>query len=114
MFLLSGIYKLIDPSLSMRKLAECPFVGIKNNKLLIIIIIIAGLWEIIASLAVYFGNKRQNVLGIYSLVVFTILATLLCHFPPMGFKYYAFISNITTLGGLLCLAKLIDGCQSEQ
>ena len=107
MFLISGIYKLIDPSLSMKKLAKCPFVTLKNSRLLFIIIILAGLWEIIASLAVYFGNKKQQLTGVYSLALFTILATLLCHFPPLGFTYYPFISNVTTLGGLLCLAELI-------
>lgn len=107
MFLISGIYKLIDPSLSMKKLAKCPFVTLKNNRLLFIIIILAGLWEIVASLGIYLGNKKQQLTGVYSLALFTILATLLCHFPPVGFTYYPFISNVTTLGGLLCLAELI-------
>lgn len=107
MFLISGIYKLIDPSLSMKKLARCPFITIKNNRLLLIIIILAGLWEIAATVSLYFGNKTQQLNGVYSLAVFTVLATLLCHFPPMGITYYPFISNVTTLGGLLCLAELV-------
>ena len=107
MFLISGIYKLIDPSISMKKLMKCPFVTIKNNRLLMIVILLAGIWEIIASLGVYIGNKQQSTMSVYSLAVFTVLATVLCHFPPVGYTYYPFISNVTTLGGLLCLAELI-------
>ena len=107
MFLISGIYKIIDPSLGMKKLAKCPCIMTKNENLLMIIVFIAGIWEIIASLSIYVGNKKQKLIGIYALVLFTVLATLLCHFPPVGFKYYPFISNVTTIGGLLCLAELI-------
>ena len=108
MFLISGIYKLFDPLIGMKKLAKCPFVVIKNEKLLMLIVILAGLWELVASVGVYIGNKKQKIMSVYALAVFTILATLLCHFPPTGFTYYPFISNVTTLGGLLCLAKLIE------
>lgn len=107
MFLISGIYKIIDPTLSMKKLANCKLVNLQNSKFLLAIIILAGLWEIIASTFIYIGSKKQQVNGCYALAVFTVLATLLCHFPPVGFTYYPFISNVTTLGGLLCLAKLI-------
>lgn len=107
MFLISGIYKLIDPSLSMKKLAKCPFVNVNSDRLLMIIIILAGLWELVSCIAIYMGNKKQQLKGTYSLALFTVLATLLCHFPPVGFTYYPFISNVTTLGGLLCLAELI-------
>lgn len=41
----------------------------------------------------------------YALVAFTVLATLLYHFPPTGATYYPFISNVTAVGGLLLLAK---------
>ena len=107
MFFISGIYKLFDPSLSMKKLAKCPFVMIKNQRLLMIIIILAGLWEFVASIGIFIGNKKQQVYSVYLLALFTVLATLLCHFPPVGFTYYPFISNVTTFGGLLCLAELI-------
>lgn len=35
------------------------------------------------------------------LVFFTIAATILYHFPPYGLKYYPFMSNVTTIAGLL-------------
>mgnify|MGYP000291867008 CR=1 FL=1 len=38
------------------------------------------------------------------LVAFTVLATLLYHWPPTGAGYYPFISNVTACGGLLLLA----------
>ena len=110
MFLISGIYKLYDPSLSMKKLSNCSLFPLDNQKVLMVVIIMAALWEIIASLMVYYGTKRQSIIGCYLLAVFTILATLLCHFPPYGYTYYPFISNVTAFGGLLCLATLIKKC----
>ena len=38
------------------------------------------------------------------LVAFTILATLVYHWPPTGNAYYPFISNVTACGGLLLLS----------
>ena len=107
MFLISGVYKLIDPSLSMKKLAKCQSFFAKHENILKITIILAGLWEIIACLRIYYGSKKDKIQSLYSLVLFTILATLLCHFPPFGYTYYPFISNVTTAGGLLSLIELI-------
>ena len=39
-----------------------------------------------------------------SLAVFTVLATLIYHFPPSGAEYYAFIKNLTATGSLLLLS----------
>ena len=110
MFLISGMYKLYDPSLGMKKLSNCSLFPFDNQKILMIIIIMAALWEIVASLMVYYGTKKESVMGCYLLAIFTVLATLLCHFPPYGMTYYPFISNVTALGGLLCLAALIKKC----
>tara|TARA_B100001094_G_scaffold326648_1_gene383200 strand:- start:2263 stop:2619 length:357 start_codon:yes stop_codon:yes gene_type:complete len=106
MFLISGVYKLIDPSIGIAKLMKCsPF--LKNDSTVYYIVLLAGIWEIVASMYVYFGSRNNQKLALYSLVVFTILATLLCHFPPVGNVYYPFISNVTTIGGLLSLAYLV-------
>ena len=106
MFLISGVYKIVDPSISMKKLSKCKIVNVKSN-ILFYVIILAGIWEIVASILIYAGRKQQQIFGCYALATFTVLATLLCHFPPVGFTYYPFISNVTTFGGLLCLAQLI-------
>ena len=39
-----------------------------------------------------------------SLAAFTVLATLIYHFPPAGAEYYAFIKNVTATGSLLLLS----------
>ena len=117
MFFISGIYKLVDPSIAFRKLSKCPckniltpfinLINFQEDDFIKIIVFLAGLWEIIGTLLIFKENKQHNIVGIYSLVVFTIIATLLCHYPPKGKDYYPFISNVTTVGGLLCLAELI-------
>lgn len=55
-------------------------------------------------------NKRYRIYGSIAslvLVFFTILATYFFHFPPRGQHYYAFMSNITTVGGLSLLSYFL-------
>ena len=40
------------------------------------------------------------------LAVFTVLATLIYHFPPVGGEYYAFMKNLTATGSLMLLSTL--------
>lgn len=59
----------------------------------------------------YMSVKNKKFLGstlCIAIAVFTVLATLLYHFPPKGSHYYAFISNLTTLGGFLLLEHTIS------
>lgn len=42
------------------------------------------------------------------LAAFTVLATVLYHWPPTGKTYYPFISNVTAIGGLLLLADQFE------
>ena len=54
-------------------------------------------------------NPKYYMYGFYaslSLIIFTIKATYLYHFPPYGKEYYPFISNVTTIGGLSLLANI--------
>ena len=101
MFIVSGLYKLYDPLPSVVRLSKKATYLPKN--LVPVIIFLAGLWELVAGLMVYSRHRSTRILGLYMLVVFTILATLIFYFPPTGMKYYPFISNITTIGGLLSL-----------
>ena len=79
------------------------------NRLAICIAIII---EIVAPLvlvyAAYdFDNPKTRKYGVYAamaLVIFTITATLIYHFPPFGATYYPFMSNLTTVGGLLLVS----------
>ena len=69
------------------------------------------LLEIIAPIMVVLTTMRKvkkeyGILSLLLLAIFTILATYLYHFPPVGFTFYPFISNVSAIGGLLSLAVL--------
>ena len=55
-------------------------------------------------------NKRYKIYGAIAsliLAIFTVLATYFFHFPPTGQHYYAFMSNVTTVGGLSLLSYFL-------
>lgn len=65
--------------------------------------------EIVAPLIIVYSLQTNLYadLAYYSsvsLAVFTVLATLIYHFPPSGAEYYAFIKNLTATGSLLLLS----------
>ena len=104
MFLISGVYKLYDPSLSIQKLTN---VLPQYKSYIANIIALAGVWEVVASALVLFGTRYYAKQAVLSLIVFTVVATLLFHYPPQGMKYYPFISNVTTVGGLYLLYQTL-------
>jgi len=74
-------------------------------------IAIAILIEIICPIIiVHYSYYKQNYeltkLACYILLGFTILATLIYHFPPVGGEYYAFMKNLTATGSLMLLSTL--------
>jgi len=113
MFFASGFHKLMsitETAVGFQKRMVnfgIEFINIDAYKL---IIIFAAIWEIVAPIVlVYSGtnmtkNKKEGIISSLSLVVYTILATLIYHFPPIGAQYYPFISNVTTIGALLLVA----------
>ena len=111
MFFTSGIDKVLHFSkvvegLKKRFPFELPFIFYN------LMISIAILIELIAPIIIVFGiihptYKKYGVYACYSLIVFTVLATLMYHFPPKGNQWYPFTSNITTVGGLLALSVLL-------
>jgi len=116
MFLLSSFDKLLLPMITgevigvkdtTRLIARYPSV---SKKLLMLIVIIGGIVELYSSYLILSGhdtkNKKQRNLGLYILVVFTILATLFMYANPIvGYKYLPIVSNISTIGGLLSLTQ---------
>jgi uncharacterized membrane protein YphA (DoxX/SURF4 family) len=55
--------------------------------------------------AIYY--PEFNLLANFSaiaLAIFTLVATLLYHYPPKGVEFYFFMKNITIIGGLLSLS----------
>jgi uncharacterized membrane protein YphA (DoxX/SURF4 family) len=107
LFFISGFHKIID----FMKVVK-GFMNKTGSPLLLAKIIISGviLLEIIAPLIISLYSYNSNPklytytkLSLLGLILFTILVTLLYHFPPFGDNYYSFMSNLSTLGGLLLL-----------
>tara|TARA_B100000683_G_scaffold249691_1_gene264128 strand:- start:2715 stop:3083 length:369 start_codon:yes stop_codon:yes gene_type:complete len=68
------------------------------------VLILAGIWEVVASLGVIVptvANRFSHVrrVCLYSLAVFTALATAMFKLRPL--KYYGLMANLSTIGGLL-------------
>jgi uncharacterized membrane protein YphA (DoxX/SURF4 family) len=108
MFFLSGFEKIMFFSRSSGKFAKKTGFPLALAQLVISTVIaleiaapsaiVAYLFTGLASLSIFFK------VSVLALIGFTILATLLYHNPLKGReKYYAFMSNVSTIGGLLAL-----------
>ena len=112
MFFISGIDKLfnltrVTKGLINRVNLDLPYA------IFFLAIIIATLLEIIAPLVIVYsaetGEWRDYAIqSAQALTVFTILVTLVYHWPVVGNKYYPFISNITTIGGLMSISYIFS------
>ena len=107
LFFISGFHKIKDFTNVVKEFMNKTALPLPLAK---IIIIGAIILEIAAPfiIALYSYNANPKLytytkLSILGLIVFTILATLIYHFPPVGSNYYSFMSNLSTLGGLLLL-----------
>lgn len=106
MFFLSGIDKIINfYKISNEFTTKIPVkIPIQLAYMAIIIAIVI---QLVAPILINVGlikkNKRLVFYSTLSLIVFTVLATLLYHFPPTGYQYYPFMSNLTTIGGLMLI-----------
>ena len=108
MFSLAGIDKIMNYHKVVKGFVDrVPFCPTWLARFLIICAIVI---ELFAPIMVNYGliYKKNNIYRIacLSLIVFTILATIVYHFPPLGFKYYPFMSNLTTVGGLMLASTL--------
>ena len=95
-----GLQKRLEPSVSLHKY------------IIQLMIVFAIVIELFAPLIVVWSifNKQYRYLGeyaMYSLIFFTVFATLIYHFPPLGIKWYPFSSNITTIGALIACVMLL-------
>ena len=54
-----------------------------------------------------YSSEHLLFVEVIILIIFTILATYLYHFPPSDKEYYPFMSNVTTIGGLSLLAYVL-------
>ena len=112
MYFISGINKANSFKATVYSFKKIFF--IKNlplifYKLSIFLVIIL---ELFAPLIIIFSlyTSLYIKLAYYSsisLAIFTVLATLIYHFPPYGSDYYAFLKNITAIGGLMLLSTIL-------
>ena len=72
------------------------------------LVLLAGLFELISSLAVVYGNLSNEpdiaIYGIYGLILFTVLATLIFYTFP--FKYKPALSNLSVISGLYLMMNI--------
>lgn len=115
MFFLSGLNKIVTFDSAVESLKNKLNLNLDNN-LYSLAIIIVILIELVAPLIIfyYFNTKKIDKKyahwAVSSLVGFTLLATIIYHPPNFSnyMKSIPFLSNITTIGGLLLLAKTIN------
>lgn len=113
MFFISGINKLFNFNgvvMGLRGKLNYNIPDYIYNLIIVIVILL----EIIAPVVVVYSIATKKYRGwayysVIALVIFTILASLLYHFPDFSNykRSLAFWSNMSLLGGLLLLAKVI-------
>jgi len=106
LFFISGFHKIKDFVNVSKGFAGKTNIPLTLAKLIIIgVILLEIIAPLIITLQAYQNNNNiiYTKLSIISLILFTILATLIYHFPPTGSNYYSFMSNLSTLGGLIML-----------
>lgn len=107
MFVLSGISKVssFGASESSRLATKLPE-GISEFSQ--IIVLLAGLFELISSFAVVYGSFYEKpdiaIYGIYGLILFTVLATLIFYTFPL--KYKPALSNLSVISGLYLMMNI--------
>jgi len=109
MYFLAGISKVINFTETVKGFENMFF--IKNLPTIFYNLAIIGvvLLEIFAPIMIMFSlyTNTFSEYAYYSsigLAIFTILATLIYHFPPNGSQYYAFMKNLTATGSLMLLS----------
>ena len=108
MFFLSGFEKIMFFARSTGKFAKKMGFPLIMAQLVISSVIALEIAAPVAIVAYLFTGLASLVpffkLAVLALIAFTVLATILYHKPLTGReKYYAFMSNVSTVGGLLAL-----------
>lgn len=111
-FVVSGVKKLVMTN-SCDDAKQMEFLVGKRCAMSVILLLLAGIWEVIASAAVvlptYFHSHLSiRKIALFSLVVFTVIVTILFKLPLWGrpLKFYGLLSNLSVTGGLLAAMQL--------
>jgi len=110
-FFLAGIGKIKGYNGTVEDLLKKPVFNMLPKIVSQISIVGVIAIEIIAPIVIILAifNENYKNLAYHSsltLAGFTVLATLLYHFPPEKIQYYFFMKNIAIIGGLITLALL--------
>lgn len=109
MFILSGGNKILNyksPASEALRFSRKTGISMINSEN---IVLLAGFWELIsAGIIIYsiYYDKTYLKTGVYSLMLFTLLATLI--FYSMPFKYKPFLSNLSVFTGLYLMLKICE------
>jgi hypothetical protein len=111
MFFLSGFEKIYRFPISTAKFSKKMGLPLALGQLIIIATIVLELVAPSIIAAYTFTNQASLEpcfnMSLFALMAFTVLATILYHNPFKGREsYYAFMSNVSTFGGLLALYTL--------
>jgi len=112
LFTLSGLKKIQDINGTAKFLQDKVKINIDFNlyKLAIIGVIILQIFGPLVILYYLYTKsyKKYAMLSVNLLILFTIVATIIFHFPPIGKEYYSFMSNLSTIGGLMLVRYYIN------
>jgi len=109
MYFFAGISKIMNFSETVKGFEHMFF--LKNLPTIFYNLAISGviLLEFFGPIIIMFSlfTNTYSDYAYYSsicLALFTILATLIYHFPPKGNHYYSFMKNLTATGSLMLLS----------
>jgi hypothetical protein len=74
--------------------------------LVILLEIVGPVFIVTHNLVDHDSWKNLARLSCLALAGFTVLATVLYHFPPTGNNYRPFLSNLTAIGAFLVLSRI--------
>lgn len=111
MYFVSSFSKIMHFSKTVKGLqVRAPYIPhLLTNLMIISAILIQFIAPLLIVYATFFNEDKKSqtyaLYSCYALIIFTILATLLYHFPPnKSVRYYPFMSNVATTGGLMVLS----------
>ena len=109
MFIISGSSKLLNfntPASEGARLAKAINFSLASSENLVLL---AGIFELVMSGMIIYGvyrEKRYLKPGVYGLMAFTALVTLIFYSSP--FKYKPFLSNLSVLTGLYLMLGVCE------
>lgn len=104
-FFVSGIGKIFNFNETVTGMRSKYILNIFPLWILKLVLVCVIILEIAAPLIILKASSDIRyhfyaILSIIGLIIFTIAATALYHFPPTQIQYYFFMKNVSIIGGL--------------